>query len=360
MIDVNEILVTYGFWLRLLLAAVLFALAGLGAKLFRKWTGLLERQMERFKPEWLKILGRGFNEPLVLMLRAVLLFAAFWALPLPFPMPTVLAYTAPLLRAIIVCLIAWGFWRAAPLCRLLLRSAENQLDMETNKTMGRFFENIYRALVAVFAVLIVLDLFGVPVTGLVTGAGIAGLAVSLAAQSTLSNLIAGITLVLERPFGIGDYVLLGDIEGTVEDVSFRSTRLRSPDNVLISVENSKICAEYIQNVTSRTSRLWTFTISLPYSTAPKTVAQVTADLEAMLKADRDVKPETVQIVLDSFADSYLALNVRLYVTALGLGDFRAMKNRLNLAIMAIMEQNGCSFAFPSTSVYLENTDPPQK
>ena len=103
-----------------------------------------------------------------------------------------------------------------------------------------------------------LDQLGVPVSGLLTGAGVAGLAVSLAAQSTLSNLIAGVTLVLEHPFGIGDYVVLGSYEGTVEDISFRSTRIRTADNVAITIENSKICSEYIQNCDRRTSRLWAF------------------------------------------------------------------------------------------------------
>ena len=132
--------------------------------------------------------------------------------------------------------------------------------------MGHFFENIFHALVGLFAGIAMLDRLGVPVSGLLTGAGVAGLAVSLAAQSTLNNLIAGITLVLERPFGIGDYIVLGDCEGTVEDISFRSTRIRSPDNVAITIENSKITAEYIQNYDRRQSRLWKFAIGLTYDT----------------------------------------------------------------------------------------------
>ena len=75
--------------------------------------------------------------------------------------------------------------------------------------MGRFFENIFRAVVGVVAGIAVLDALGIPVTGLLTGAGVAGIGITLAAQSTMSNLIAGVALVLEHPFGIGDYVILG-------------------------------------------------------------------------------------------------------------------------------------------------------
>ena len=119
-------------------------------------------------------------------------------------------------------------------------------------------------------------------------------------QAVGIGFIAGITLVLERPFGIGDYIVLGDCEGTVEDISFRSTRIRSPDNVAITIENSKITAEYIQNYDRRQSRLWKFTIGLTYDTPREKIEQLTADLTAMLQAQPDVQPDGVTIALDKF------------------------------------------------------------
>lgn len=353
--DMHILWETYGFWVRLIGCALLVAAAILGSKLFRWLSAKLTGRLQRFTPEWLHILVEGFREPFALLMRTLLLFAAVMAAPMPVTRAELLKIGGPLLGAAATALIAWGFWRSAPLCRLLLRSAENQLDLETNKTMGRFLENIYRVIVMLFAALVILDTFGVPVTSLVAGAGIAGLAVSLAAQSTLSNLIAGITLVLERPFGIGDYVQLGSVEGTVEDVSFRSTRLRTPDKVLITVENSKICQEYIQNMTNRDARLWTFTVGVTYSTPRAKISRLCDDLEMLLRSDPMVQDDTVQIVLDSFGASSIDLNVRAYVNTPGLAEFRALKHRLNLAIMDLMERDGCDFAFPSASVYLEKT-----
>ncbi len=185
-----------------------------------------------------------------------------------------------------------------------------------------------------------------------TGAGVAGLAVSLAAQSTLNSLIAGITLVLERPFGIGDYIVLGDCEGTVEDISFRSTRIRSPDNVAITIENSKITAEYIQNYDRRQSRLWKFTIGLTYDTPREKIEQLTADLTAMLQAQPDVQPDGVTIALDKFNDYSIDLACRVYITKVNLRDFMQVKNTLNLQILDLMQEEGCEFAFPTTTVDL--------
>lgn len=339
--------------LRWVLAALLVLAATVGTHWFRRLTGFIHRRLGDHTPEWLQILNDGFELPLLLMVRAGLLFLAVLAMPLPIAYATVWTVSFTLLKAVVAALVAWGLWRSASLTRLLLRSAQNHLDLDSNQTMVHFFEKIYRALIAVFTALIILDLFGVPVTGLVTGAGIAGLAVSLAAQSTLSNLLAGITLVMEHPFGIGDYITLGNVEGTVEEISFRSTRLRTADNAVLTLENSKVCAECIQNITDRTSRLWEFTICVKYNTSRAKIEALCADLTALLQEDPQIKPDEVQVVLAAFSASSIDLNARVYATAVSLSDFRALKNRLNLAILDLVAKDGCEFAFPSTSIYME-------
>lgn len=250
------------------LPAALLALAAAGAPEVYKLAA--RRFLDRAKSHmasWLYILLDSFLTPVAGLFRVLLGAAAVKSLPFELVRDAVfLQYLNLAADLLVIFYIALGCWRAAPVTRLLLRSAQNHLDLETNQTMGHFFENIFHALVGLFAGIAMLDRLGVPVSGLLTGAGVAGLAVSLAAQSTLNSLIAGITLVLERPFGIGDYIVLGDCEGTVEDISFRSTRIRSPDNVAITIENSKITAEYIQNYDRRQSRLWKFTIGLTYDT----------------------------------------------------------------------------------------------
>lgn len=300
--------------------------------------------------EWLYILFDSYVQPTALILRTVLLYLALVVVPFTFNTPTYLKVLQVLFDLAITFLLGLGAWRAAPMCRLLLRSAQNKLDLNTNNTMARFFENIFRALVAIFTGIALLDRLGVPVAGLLTGAGVAGLAISLAAQSTLSNLIAGITLVLEHPFGIGDYIILGSSEGTVEDISFRSTRIRTTDNVAVTIENFKVCSEYIQNCNQRSSRLWQFTLGLTYDTSREQLTHVCRDLAEMLKAQPSVRAETVTVTVDKFNDFSIDILVRLYVTTLPYGDFLEEKSRLNLEIMELVAQEGCSFAFPTTTI----------
>ena len=335
----------------LLPALILGASAYLLPVIYRRFAKSLLQKLHALMPEVLQILTEAYLEPTTLLLRTFLGYAALHALPVQFaekfPVYSVLAL---FFRLCVIFFIGYGAWRAAPMCRLLLRSAENHLDLATNKTMGRFFENIYKVLVVVFAGIAALDQLGVPVTGLLTGAGVAGLAISLAAQSTLSSLIAGITLVLEHPFGIGDYIILSSVEGTVEDISFRSTRIRNADNVVITIENSKVCAEYIQNANQRTSRLWQFTLGLTYDTTEEKIQRLTQDLTQLLQSQPTVQPNGVTVTLDKFNDYSLDILVRVYLTTLPYADYLKERHRLNLLIMQTVKNAGCEFAFPTTTV----------
>ena len=289
--------------------------------------GFLHR-LQKHLPEWLCILTESYLKPLAWALRQTLFFAAVGLLPLVQKHATVAGFLGTLSTLLNIYFLALGAWRSAPMCRLLLRSAQNHLDLATNQTMARFFENIFRALVLLFA----------------------GIAISLAAQSTLSNLIAGVALVLEHPFGIGDYIVLGSLEGTVEDISFRSTKFRPPDNVVVSIENSKVASEYICNCDQRKSRLWDFTVGVTYDTPRETLEVLCRDLTAVLQNDPAVLADKVTVTVDTFNAYSIDLRCRMYVTTTRLADFLQAKNRLNLQIMDAVHKDGCDFAFPTTTI----------
>lgn len=347
----KEFIDTYIVEIRWTAGVLLLLLALFGGRLLRRAASAMERKLKEKSPAAVRILARGFTEPLIAAGRVALLLAAALVMPLPFTREKILQITLPAFEAVMIALGAWGFWRAAPLCNLPFRGAEKAMERQSRRTLARYVENIYRVLVVLVALLSVLDRFGLPVVSLIAGAGVVGLAISLAAQSTLSNLIAGVTIVVERPFVIGDYIILGDMEGTVEDISFRSTRLRTPDQLLVTADNSKVLAEYIQNASDREERLWAFNLILTYDADRARVERFRQGLEELLRQDQDINADTVQVTLDAFGDSGLDISVRTYVKAAALADYREVKNRLNLQIMGLFEETGCELAYPSTMVY---------
>ena len=339
---------------RVLLGIALVLCGLLGARFIRRIAQKIRSLTVRHAPEWLDILTSGFLEPFVLLIRCLFWYLAVFAFPLPTgTLPVVYRVSTSVLRLALIGLVTLGLWNSASLCKLLLSSARNRLDLESNQTMLHFFEKFYRALILVLVVITALNELGFNVNGLVTGAGLVGLTLSLAAQSTVSNLVAGVALVMERPFGIGDFITVGDVSGTVEDISFRTTRIRTTDNSLVSMENSAVCSKAITNIANRTSRLWAFTLGVTYSAAPAQLHTLMDDLSAALRADPEVLPDTVEVNLSCFADSSISVAVQCYVTATDIVPFRALKTRLNYAVMDIMARDGCAFAFPSTSVYVE-------
>lgn len=348
MSDLSTIAFDFGLLVPAILLGVLAAAA---PEVYKFLANRFLKRVKNHMASWLYILLESYVVPLAMILRVWLAAFAVTLLPFDFIHTTSFQSGLDIVRDLLtIFFLGLGSWRAAPVTRLLLHSAENHLDMQTNQTMGRFFENIFHALVVVFTGIAVLDRLGVPVSGLLTGAGVAGLAISLAAQSTLSNLIAGVTLVLEHPFGIGDYIVVGSYEGTVEDVSFRSTRIRTLDNVAITIENSKICSEYIQNCDRRQSRLWTFTIGLTYDTPRDKLETLRRDLAEMIQSNPDVLPGGVSVTLDKFNDFSIDLLCCVYITKIPLREFLKVKDTLNFQILDMVRAEGCEFAFPTTTV----------
>ena len=349
----------YAFVFRLILAAVLVLVGLVGARAFLALFHKLREKLASHLPEWVQILIDGFADPVILFVRCLLWYCAFLALPWPANWTVNLTgASTTVLSIIIALLLTRGLWNSAGLCGLLLRSTQNKLDLATNKTMNLFFEKIYRALVFLFGCIQVLTILGFDVNALIAGAGVVGIAVSLGAQSTLSNLIAGVALVIERPFGIGDWIVLSSCEGMVEDISFRSTRIRALDNSVVTVENSKVSAEYICNTTTRSNRLFQCTIGLTYDTPREKLAKICTDLKDMMNADEQVITGSAEATLSAFGASSIDIDVRCYVTALGGPAFRAMTDKLYWKIMDLVAADGCDFAFPSTTVYFSQTENP--
>ena len=194
---------------------------------------------------------------------------------------------------------------------------------------------------------------GFPIGSIVAGAGLVGLTISLAAQESASNLFSGIVILLDKPFSVGDWITVGDVEGEVVDINFRSTRIRSLDKTINVVTNSKICSSTVQNAALRTMRPYKFNLGVTYGTTRPKLEQLMADLKAMLDESPYTNKGTNIVQLVSFGDSSINILVSAYLTTNAYTEFLQMQNDLNLNIMDIMQADGVDFAFPSTSVYIE-------
>ena len=234
---------------------------------------------------------------------------------------------------------------------LLLASCSPEI--RSNKTLCSLLDTAYKVLVIVLCVAALAQEVGFPIGSIVAGAGLVGLTISLAAQESASNLFSGIVILLDKPFSVGDWITVGDVEGEVIDINFRSTRIRSPDKTVNVITNSKICSATVQNAALRTMRPYKFNLGVTYGTTRPKLEQLMKDLQAMLDASPYTNKGTNIVQLANFGDSSINILISAYLLTNVYAEFLQMQNDLNLNIMDIMQADGVDFAFPSTSVYIE-------
>jgi MscS family membrane protein len=199
-------------------------------------------------------------------------------------------------------------------------------------TAVNFLTSAVRIAVAVFGVLTVLSRWVQDITGLITGLGIGGLALALAAQDTASSLFGSISLLLDRPFEVGDWIEATGIEGKVERIGMRSSRIRTADQSLVFLPNSKLAAQSIKNCSKRGKRRVTFKIGIAGDTEAEALNTFLNKIREILKADNDILPD-VTVAFDSFGDGKLGIQVGYHTVCTDTSAMLLVNERVNFKLL---------------------------
>ncbi|MEO5569977.1 MAG: mechanosensitive ion channel family protein [Bacteroidia bacterium] len=202
---------------------------------------------------------------------------------------------------------------------------------------------------------ILANIFHVNVVALVGGLGIGGLALALAGKETVENLFGSITIFFDKPFTIGDQVKTGNVEGVVENIGLRSTRIRTLDKSLLTIPNKKMIDAELENVTLKTMWRARFYIGLNYETTMEQLKKVCSNVFNYLQAHSMIKNDPI-VRFAEFNNSSLDILVVFFVLTNDVNKFIEIKEEVNYEIMKIVDHHECKFAFPSTSVYIENKE----
>ena len=223
-----------------------------------------------------------------------------------------------------------------------------------NKTLLQFFIKIAKVIVIFLTVAVLLKEVGFDVTGLITSLGLGGVVLALAAQDTASNLFSGIVILFDKPFAVGDWISVAGMEGIVEEMSFRSCRIRTFDNALISVPNSKLGGDSVTNWTKMNVRKTRITIGLVYGTKKATLQKVCDEIKTNLEKYDSIKKDNIMVWFDNFNSSSLDIVVQYHTYLTGAADFFALKEEIQYMIMDVVETNGTDFAFNTQTIIVEN------
>ena len=204
------------------------------------------------------------------------------------------------------------------------------------------------------SITIIAEKWGYDIQGFVTGLGLGGLAFALAAKDVAGNIIAGIFIIIDKPFSVGDWISSDILEGTVESISFRTTKIRTFEQALITVPNSKLSNEPVTNFSRRGKRRVNFNLSVTYGTSKEKLQICVEKIRNMIDNHPQVNKDVLYVRFDKFNASSLDIFIYFFIDTPELSQYLKIKENINFNIMEILQQEGVSMALPSTSVYVES------
>ncbi|MGI6113430.1 MAG: mechanosensitive ion channel family protein [Mahellales bacterium] len=292
----------------------------------------------------------AFEKPLRVFIIILGIYFALAYLPLNEAQNIVLSR---FLRSSIIVAIAAGFYNIAGASSGLFEELENRFNIHIDKILIPFFTKVIRVVIVVLVVSIILQEWGYKVDGFIAGLGLGGLAFSLAAKDTIANIFAGIVIITDKPFSIGDWICTPSIEGTVEDINFRSTKIRTFAHALVTMPNSTLANEPITNWSRMGKRRITFKLKIQYSTPRDKLERCIQAIRAMLWEHPDIHKDTIFVTLEGFENYSLEIFLYFFTITTNWGEFLEVKQDINFKIMKILEDEQVSMAFPPRSIYFE-------
>lgn len=320
----------------------------------RLMLGKLIQQAEKTSNLWDDVVVESFGRPLLFLIWLVAgyllvqVFEQYLSLD-------VLAPESPLPRSVLVILFAWTCLRFLKRLEQVLVMPERMkkpMDPTTVGALGR----LLRLIVTVIIVLIVMQNYGYSISGILAFGGIGGIAVGFAAKDLLANFFGGLMIYLDRPFKVGDWIRSPDkqIEGTVEDIGWRQTRIRTFDKRPLYVPNATFANISVENPSRMTNRRIYEYVGLRYQDADQ-VEKVISSVKQMLLQHPEIDTNQTLIVnLNRFGPSSLDFFIYTFTKTTNWVQFHEIKQDVMMQVMNIIEDAGAEFAFPTTTVHLES------
>lgn len=262
------------------------------------------------------------------------------------------------LHLIISLILTLNFIRlayyAAEMLGLVLSEKVKKTETPLDDQLVPFAVKTLKVIVVILGVLLVLQNNGINVVSLLAGLGLGGLALALAAQDTAANVFGSITILADRPFKVGDYIKIGDTEGNVEEVGFRSTRIRTFYQSLITIPNATVAKEKIDNMGLRPRRRIRHDLGLTYDTPPEKIENFCVALSSYIKQHPKVDNEDYYVRFISMGDFNLIVRLNCFIFADNLEEELLAQQDILLTCLKIAKEQQVEYAFPTQTIYKKN------
>ncbi|SMO94611.1 MscS family membrane protein [Gracilimonas mengyeensis] len=261
---------------------------------------------------------------------------------------------ASVLEIALSAAVVWLFYNLADVLSKYLGMLTSKTETTLDDQLIPLIRKTLRVFVIVMGMIAILQNNGYNVASLIAGLGIGGLAVALAARETLANFFGSVTIFMDRPFKIGDWIKTDNVEGTVEEVGFRSTRIRTFHNSLVSVPNSNLANTDIDNLGLRRYRRLKTVLNLTYSTTPEQMEAFVEGIKAIVKGNDHFRQDFYEVHFNSFGAHSLDVLVYVFFDVPDWSTELQQRHNFLLEILRLAKEVGVEFAFPTQTLHMDS------
>ena len=257
------------------------------------------------------------------------------------------------MQSLIVISFTWILLRIIDFGGLILMHRALQTESKTDDQIIPFVKESIKIIVMIISLFSILGaVFNLNITSLVAGLGIGGLAIALAAKESLENLLGSFTIFLDKPFIIGDLIRVGNVEGNVEKIGFRSTRIRTLEKTFVTMPNKKLVDTELDNLTNREIRRIKFDIGLRYDTPLETIRIIVAEIRLLIEND-PLRFDEVSVYFYEFGNSSLNIRIIYFANTAIWKNYMEMRENINYKIVEIVFKHNARFAYPTSTLIME-------
>lgn len=301
-----------------------------------------------------KIKESAFYNPLRIFLGILGIYIAILFLKQPLNLSDeVMKVVATIFKIISVIVFAKGFAESLTPKSSFVKRIKERNTKNVEDSMLDFILKIARALIYIIAGFSVITLLGINLNGLVAGLGIGGVIVTLAAQDTAKNLFGGMVIFIDKPFSVGDWIEMSPFEGTVEDITFRSTRVRTFENSLVNIPNSVISNSSIINWSKMEKRRYKTNLCIQIDTPLEKLEKFEKRVKEMLQEREGIYDDSIIVKFDEIKDNGINILVCSYTDSIDYPSYLAEKENINCKIMKILREENIELAYDTKTVYVK-------
>jgi MscS family membrane protein len=262
--------------------------------------------------------------------------------------------THNLFTTLAVYIVFWIFYDLIIVFDKPIQNFAKRFGNDLYQEIGIFIVKALKIIIVIIGIVAALQVWGINVSAFIASLGLGGLAFALAAKDTAANLFGGLTLLADKSLKMSDWIKVGSVEGVVEEIGLRTTKIRTFEKSLITVPNQILANQPVENFSRRGIRRIKFRVGVTYDTPSTVLEQIVSDITNMLKNHSDIAQDATMLVrFDKFEDSSLSIFVYTFTSTANWSRYLEIKEDVNIKIMKIIEQNNTEFAFPSQTLYLQ-------